>query len=320
MSLDDLVDRHFGRHFFELDRYQLMKKRSKQGHPCRIVELSIPDDHSVTRVLHDGVLEHRAEIMNSNRNEGGISYPPVGDGSLVRCSSEEETNSYITSRNSSINSYSVLSNAVSSLDNSSGTTPTIASGNSKGSTLSTKVRDLHPFSRNGVGSHLRMKQPKYRSSEKYQEPPTGFKGPIDQQSSNSKPEVPWKTLRYLGYKPSMRKYLKESYTPSIRDNLKTPFIIGVSQNTSENSNIDNKEERKNNSVPQNYARSLCNQNSAATKLMSRFRQHQQADKAISINRFIGFSQGNKEKPKLGILSKCQTVVKPQVSMKGLILT
>lgn len=198
--METLVDRHLGRDFFGYNfRY---RHDSKYSSRCPVIDIAIPEKHTITRVSKDQPASGKSRVTN----DSGYT---IDELAVSEWDDDENTKSEVDS--------SFYSNAVSPMNKTS-IAPSFESGING---LNAAVRDLQPFSRNGIMSRSKIKK---IPRKKLNSPSTSSKNSSSGYGSHSndvydrnkmaeKQSAPWKALHYLGYKPSMRKYLKEIYTP-----------------------------------------------------------------------------------------------------------
>ncbi|XP_078484450.1 uncharacterized protein LOC100185088 [Ciona intestinalis] len=272
---------------------------------CRVVELSLEEDKDKQKMIHDSDPEDPKSEGSSRRAK---------DRSRKRCESISDVGKYVdlpgdaltiaieTSRS---NQSSVLSTAISPLSQSSHSlTP------SKNQTiremLSAAVTELQPFSQNGADGLL-PQTPQTLDCK-----PTAA-------NLHARPVVALKTFRHLGYKPSMRKFLHEIYSPTSEfgkhspsclisgKSIKTPHAIALETNDGSDSKKEDKQDP--------YA--MSQQSICANRILKRVRQrHIAMENYDALRREMALKRAAEAKPKLAIFSKCHTAVKSHVSVKG----
>ncbi|CAK8694329.1 unnamed protein product [Clavelina lepadiformis] len=292
---------------------------------CRVVELSMPDSHLRQSKEEEEMTkkEDKKQAPEQQNNNSGSSQKfklskkakhHINDqSSLENLSEIENRNDDVvtvalgTSRSCQS---SVLSNALSSLSERS-----TSHKHTVREMLTASVRDLHPFSTNGIEEEI---------DKLAQETVTGNQSDSTdgERTTKDKQIVSLQTYRNLGYKPSMRRYMQELYTPASH----TPI------SAKDSCLISGKPLRKKEMLPEplpptfdgksrlDFDHNKVQQNICATKLLKRVRQRQIAAETYeSIKRVVTLQSTRPRGPKLAIFSKCHTVVKPQVSIRGVAL-
>nr|XP_002127968.1 uncharacterized protein LOC100185088 [Ciona intestinalis] len=272
---------------------------------CRVVELSLEENKDKQKTTHDSDPEYSKSEGSSKRAK---------DRSKKRCESISDVVKDIdlpgdalaiaieTSRS---NQSSVLSTAISPLSQSlHSLTP------SKSQTiremLSAAVTELQPFSQNVAEVSLPQ------SPQTLDCKPTAA-------NLHARPVVSLKTFRHLGYKPSMRKFLHEIYSPTSEfgkqsptclisgKSIKTPHAITIETNDGSDSKREDKQDP--------YA--MSQQSICANRILKRVRQrHIAMENYDALRREMALKRAAEAKPKLAIFSKCHTAVKSHVSVKG----
>ena len=118
------------------------------------------------------------------------------------------------------------------------------------------------------------------------------------QNAFVKQKIPWKTFRYLGYKPSMRQYMHEIYTPVGKRPSMSPLALSSIRRLG-TTNLDLTK----------FDKSANNQ-----------RDKIFVEKSTRNGQFkIRDLNPIKEKPKLAIVSSYETVVKAKVTIKTVVV-
>ncbi|XP_039272266.2 uncharacterized protein LOC120346568 [Styela clava] len=270
-KVDCFVDQYIGRHFLGL-KTQSQTDVARQEH-CPVVEIIIPEDHVVTRIS---------------------SVTPSSQSSIKLPHCNSESSIPLVRRSSAF---------------SHGTSSSMGSGYSRISTSSNVtnpstmgVCDICPFPRSvctpkapllsNDKNNIMKQVSKWKESEK--------------PDLNEKRAIPWKTLKYLGYNPSMRRYLHEIYTPVGRNRLRTPLSLSSKKcfPTANEAIIKNNED-------QDRQNTILSSAMAKTTIFKKdsnsFPHFQSSRRTFLIDRPVNQYTGER-KPKLAIISACQTVV------------
>lgn len=269
----------------------------KKGSSCPVIKIMLPEAHDVRRVSRCG-------------NESLQKVPPIDSPTLTN-PLIRDTNSGQASSETKGRSYNRtgLFEAVSPDDLEGAPSPAFfdkPEKPSKAKTLSAKVRDFRPFSRNGIATRvskvMKNKQRKRALSDP-NVPASNFK----------KQEIPWKVLRYLGYNPSMRKYLHDIYSPVDYKQSKSPLLLSSrkcfnSENTAESTTVGENRKSRYPSIHQK-----CNDIGVSHILAGDDTICDKSDSNILVEKYLNVRR--QERPKIAILPKLDTVVKPKVMRK-----
>nr|CAB3262911.1 uncharacterized protein LOC100185088 [Phallusia mammillata] len=289
---------------------------------CRIVELTLPEglgnDKNTSDEDEKNKTEEKSKFITNDKDKlhsVGSDQNTLESKRVTRLDKLHECNddplSIAIGTSRSCQS-SVLSLTASPSDESPNGASSKRSNTTVREMLTASVRDLHPFDKNCAADKTDKSPHKLVTS------------------GNSKQQVSIKTLRNLGYKPSMRKFLSHFYTPTrespsgVIPNHSDCLVSGKTiRKLSKDDVIGDDVTTRSEPLPMPSApiclsNPLSQESLCANRLMKRARQRQLAAEAyVSLRRVVTLEGQNR--PKLAIFSKCHTVVKPQVSVRGVAL-
>lgn len=269
----------------------------KKGSSCPIVKIMLPEAHDVRRISRCG---------NESPQKGIATDSPALFNPLIRDTNFSQAANDTKER--CINRTGVFE-AVSPDDLQCEPSLIFYDKSERlkpAKTLSAKVRDFRPFSRNGIATRvskvMKDKQRKRALSDP-NVPATNFK----------KQEIPWKVLRYLGYNPSMRKYLHDIYSPIDYKKSKSPILLSSRKcfNPESSSDAATVRENRTSQCPSIFQKSsdigvshiLAGDDTIRAK----------NDSNILVEKYLNIRR--QERPKIAILPRLDTVVKPKVMRK-----
>jgi len=291
--------------------------RAQEKEMCRVVELALPnkshEEQEPTASRRDA--ECQAPERGSSQMRDGVL--PVEETNrwsrLAKLPERDEdvlTMALGTSRSCQS---SVLSHVISPLSMTSSTASARKGAHTVREMLTASVRDLQPFRCNGTACRVA---------------PLAGEGPCagplrdaEAAARNPKQVVSLQTFKNLARRPTMRKFLHELYTPEI-----SPSPLGAKLNHCSISgkplgklpspgDVDSDDDKAAQRAAK-LADAATQDSVCATRLLKRVRQRQMAAEAYeSIRRAVAADE-HSNRPKLAILSKCDTVVKPRVTLRG----
>lgn len=279
---------------------------------CRVVDLSLPKSHQITLKKANIVLTNETEEKCSETDKTD-KVPKINrdcneneEKETTSSSSDDSRNDLlILAINSSRSSQSsVLSQACSSLSSGSVSTrsPTVKE------MLTAAVKNLHPFDKlEGDSENGRKNVSKNELLSESPPQPKQFislhpyRKPVTKQSLKKFIKLSTKNWALTKEKESSKKEENSLLLPPTKNSPSLPSL--VIENSFKETNL-----------------LQFSSQDESFKLKRRARQRQEAaEKYEEFKRALTLNSKPKEGSKLAIISKCQTVVKPRVTVKGVIV-